>query len=274
MSYIASINQGATASALATKDKSTDSSKDIMGKQDFLTLLVAQLKNQDPLNPDDPTEFTAQLAQFSSLEQLFNLNESMDNMASSVTSSQQLDALNMIGKEVSYADSEFHFDGKPVQIGYSLDGEAKDVTLSITQNGATIATIQGTELSKGDHYVTWDGLSESGTPYPTGDYTIVVNASAASESIAAAPLVRSEVTGVDLTGDKGGLLITKSGEVNVLDIKGVYEKGTGLTTEDQSETTEEQSEESTVEEAIATTGETTPEEQSGSTEDPAVPTEG
>ncbi len=68
-SYIDSINQATTASlGISTAKNSNDA---VMGKEDFLTLLVAQLQNQDPLNPDDPTEFTAQLAQFSSLEQLF-----------------------------------------------------------------------------------------------------------------------------------------------------------------------------------------------------------
>ena len=111
MSYIDVINQATTAAAQA-KAKEADKGNDIMGKEDFLTLLVAQLQNQDPLNPDDPTEFTAQLAQFSSLEQLFNLNESMDKVATSVNDSQKLSALSMIGKEVAYADSEFTLKGE------------------------------------------------------------------------------------------------------------------------------------------------------------------
>lgn len=271
MNAIESLNQTTTGAAPASA-KSANSATDIMGKEDFLTLLVAQLKNQDPLNPDDPTEFTAQLAQFSSLEQLFNLNESMENMASSVRGSQQLNALNMIGKEVSYADSDFYFDGNPVQLGYTLDGEAKDVTLSITQNGATIATVQGTERNKGDHYVTWPGLSENGTPHSTGDYRIIVSAAAAAGSIAAAPLVRSEVTGIDLSADNGGLLITKSGQVSVLEIKGVYEKATGLAVDAQSKTTNEHFLESTAEDVITAPSETPAQEQSRSTKEVTGPT--
>ena len=59
----------------------SDQSGGDLGKEDFLTLLVAQLQNQDPMNPEDATEFTAQLAQFSSLEQLFNINENMEDLA-------------------------------------------------------------------------------------------------------------------------------------------------------------------------------------------------
>jgi len=76
------------------------SGADIMGKEDFLTLLVAQLQNQDPMNPDDPTEFTSQLAEFSSLEQLFNLNESIDGLADVQQKSDRLSSMELIGKEV------------------------------------------------------------------------------------------------------------------------------------------------------------------------------
>jgi flagellar basal-body rod modification protein FlgD len=236
MSYIETINQAATASA-QTQKSDTDKTKDIMGKEDFLTLLVTQLKNQDPLNPDEPTEFTAQLAQFSSLEQLFNLNDSMEQMATSVGDSQKLSALSMIGKEVTYADSSLNYAGEPVQLGYSIDGPAKEVMLHLQQNGATVATIQGTGLTQGNHFVTWDGTTLQGTPAPHGEYTVVVKPMAAEESIAAAPLIRSEVTGVDLEGDKGGLLFTKSGQVSVNDIKGVYDVSTALL-DDQTEQTE------------------------------------
>ena len=230
MSYIESINQAATASA-QTQKSDNDKTKDIMGKEDFLTLLVTQLQNQDPLNPAEPTEFTAQLAQFSSLEQLFNLNESMEQMATSVGDSQKLSALSMIGKEVTYADSDLNYEGEPVQLGYSIDGPAKEVTLHLQQNGATVATIQGTDLTQGDHFVTWDGTTLQGTPAPHGQYTVVVRPMAAEDSIAAAPLIRSEVTGVDLEGDKGGLLFTKAGQVSVNDIKGVYDAATALSDE-------------------------------------------
>lgn len=261
MSYIDSLNQAATASAQANTSKA-DKGNDIMGKEDFLTLLVAQLKNQDPLNPDDPTEFTAQLAQFSSLEQLFNLNESMDNVAASVSDSQKLSALSMIGKEVTYASGTFNFEGEPVQIGYSLDGDASDITLSIQQDGKTYATLKGVDLTEGNHFMTWDGTATDGTIAPTGEYTIVIEASAASGSIAAAPLIRSEVTGVDLDGDKGGLLYTRAGEVNLNEIKGVFDISTGSNQEEQAGQDEALPEEETVTEMITDIAEET------------VPTEG
>lgn len=228
-SYIESINQAATASAGKTTAKSKDDA--VMGKQDFLTLLVAQLQNQDPLNPDDPTEFTAQLAQFSSLEQLFTLNESMNNMVTSNANSDRLSTLSTIGKDVSYTASSFNFTGDPIELGYKLDGQASAVTLSLQLNGATVATLKGTELSAGNHYLTWDGLTKSGVKAPVGNYKIVLEAKAAADgSIEASPLIKSEVTGVDLSGESGGTLITKAGEVSFNGIIGVYDPSKTTTT--------------------------------------------
>jgi flagellar basal-body rod modification protein FlgD len=221
-SYIESINQAATASS----GKSTAKNKDdaVMGKQDFLTLLVAQLQNQDPLSPDDPTEFTAQLAQFSSLEQLFTLNESMNKFVTSNANSDRLSTLSTIGKDVAYTASSFKFTGDPIELGYKLDGQASAVTLALQLDGATIATLQGKELNTGNHYLTWDGLTKDGAKAPVGNYKIVLQAKAIDgESVAVSPLIKSEVTGVDLGGESGGTLITKAGETAFNSIIGVYD---------------------------------------------------
>ena len=226
-SYIEAIGQASTAAAAGVSNEAA--SKTSMGKEDFLTLLVTQLQNQDPLNPDDPTEFTAQLAQFSSLEQLFTLNEGMDNLVASNNASDKLSTLNTIGKEVAYHSGNFNFSGDPLEIGYQLDGQASEVTLSLQQNGATIATLHGTELTNGNHFLTWDGLTENGTPAPVGKYEVVISAKAIDgESVAAAPVIRSEVTGVDLEGESGGTLITKAGDINFNEILGIYNPGTRI----------------------------------------------
>ncbi|MGB3212385.1 MAG: flagellar hook assembly protein FlgD [Desulforhopalus sp.] len=228
-SYIDSINQATTASTgTGTVTSSNDA---VMGKQDFLMLLVAQLQNQDPLNPDEPTEFTAQLAQFSSLEQLFTLNESMENMVTSNANSDRFSTLNTIGRDVAYNGSSFNFTGDPVEIGYQLDGQASQVTLFLQQNGVTVATLNGEELQTGSHYFTWDGQLDNDQVAPSGNYTMILEAKAAADdSVGAAPLIKSEVTGVDLEGSYGGVLITKAGEVAFNSILGVYEPGNSSTT--------------------------------------------
>jgi flagellar basal-body rod modification protein FlgD len=241
MSYdINTLGQAITATAASsTSGVSATTKETSMGKEDFLTLLVAQLQNQDPLNPDDPTEFTAQLAQFSSLEQLFTLNESMENLVASNAASESLSALSTLGKEVTYLGDTFNYEGFPVEVGYQLDGIATEVTLSLQQNGATVASLNGTDLTEGNHFISWNGLTEEGKTAPSGEYKIVISAKAVDgESVAAAPLVKSEVTGIDMDVESGGILVTQSGSINFNKIFGVYEPEPTVSTTDENQTKE------------------------------------
>ena len=104
MSAISGINSGASDITATFGAKETS-----MGKEDFLQLLVAQLQNQDPLNPSDPTEFTAQLAQFSQLEQMTNMTESLEGLTLMSSEMQQMSALSLMGQEVTAQTEAFHF---------------------------------------------------------------------------------------------------------------------------------------------------------------------
>lgn len=206
----------------------SSSSSDMMGKEDFLTLLVAQLKNQDPMNPDDPSEFTSQLAEFSSLEQLQNLNDSMESLTGAQKLSDRFATMNLIGKDVTYTDGNFTFEGDPVSIGYQLDGQASSVTISIQdESGTTVSILHPKELGKGNHFLEWNGLDNEGNTLPAGKYKIVLQASAEGEdaTIAASPIVRSQVTGVDFSNETGeAVLYTYAGaEIGSSAIISIYE---------------------------------------------------
>jgi len=213
----------ASNSQSTSSSSSTSKSTDIMGKQDFLKLLITQLQNQDPLNPDNPTEFTAQLAQFSSLEQMYNLNDSMNSLVSSTNQSTNLSALNLIGKQVTYAGSSFDYSGDPVKLGYTLDGSAAQVQLLIKDStGNTVRVLDGTDLTSGNHFLTWDGLDDNGITVGSGSYTVAVQAVGQDGSTAAAsPIVTSEVTGVDLSNSDGVILNTQGGDIDYSKILGV-----------------------------------------------------
>jgi flagellar basal-body rod modification protein FlgD len=221
-----------------------DSSSKIMGKEDFLTLLVAQLKNQDPLNPDDPTAFTAQLAQFSTLEQLTNLNDSMTGLVTSTDNATKLSALGLIGKAVTFSGSSFTYNGDDsVKLGYSLDGPAAEVQLLIQDsNGKAIRTLSGTELTKGNHTLTWDGLDEDGNKMEAGTYKVAVTAKGVdSAGVAASPIITSEVTGVDMSTNVSAILNTKAGDVDFTKILGVFSLGGSSSTQSTPATTTDQS---------------------------------
>jgi len=216
-----------TAKSAATSTSTSSSSslsKNVMGKADFLKLLVTQLKNQDPLKPDDPTAFTAQLAQFSSLEQLTNLNSSMDNMVSATNNSTKISALDMIGKDVTFTGSNFSYNNAPVQLGYTLDGEASQVRLLIQDsNGQPVQNLDGKDLTKGNHTLTWDGKDLNGDKMQAGTYKIIIQAKGIdSAGVAASPFIRAQVTGVDLSGAGTALLNTKAGDIDFSKILGAF----------------------------------------------------
>ena len=186
----------------------------VLGKDDFLQLLVTQLKNQDPLNPSDPTEFTAQLAQFSSLEQLFNVNENLAQMNTGSAELERLSALSLIGREIVSESGSFRLsEGTPVILGCQLQDSADTVQVFVKdQANRTVATLTANRLEAGEHFFQWDGIDDNGQVAPPGEYRLVVSAlRGEDEAISVSPLVSGLVTGVDLD-EQGNMLNTSSGD--------------------------------------------------------------
>ena len=241
MTTVSALNGSSNIATAASASK-----KNALGQDQFLTLLVAQLQNQDPLNPTDPTEFTTQLAQYSQLEQLFNLNDAMNNLTDAQTSSQKIAALSLIGKEVVVEDSKFSYDGTTAKIGYMVDGTASDITLQIQNStGTTVATIKASDTSQGEHYLSWDGLDKNGLKVEAGTYALVISAKSGDDAstVSVSPLVRARVTGVDLSGSDP-MIVTATGEYRISGIHGAYDASqstaSGSTTTSAPETVSQQ----------------------------------
>jgi flagellar basal-body rod modification protein FlgD len=154
-------------SSNSTKTSATQS----MGKEDFLKMLVAQLKNQDPLKPMDGTDFATQLAQFSSLEQLTNLNTGITNLGLYQSSQANLQAVNLIGKEVTAGKGNgFVADGSPANLYYDLSADAKEVQINIyDETGALADTAYAYDQTAGVNNLTWDNGQER-----SGNFTFKV----------------------------------------------------------------------------------------------------
>lgn len=192
-----------------------------LGKDDFLTLLVAQLQNQDPLNPSDPTEFTAQLAQFSSLEQLFAVNESLAQLAQSSNDSQDLErlsAFSLIGRQVEMQGPAFGFSGSPVGFGYTLESAASEVTVKIADaNDQVVAVLPQASALAGSHDYTWDGTKLNGAKAVAGAYHLVIERSDNGVATKVDSRIFGVVDGVDL-GASGSVLTTNVGDFGLADI--------------------------------------------------------
>ena len=148
-----------------------------MGKYEFLQLLVTQLKNQDPLSPMQSQEFASQLAQFSSLERLMNIDDSLkDGVNTDMLLAQTIQntmATNFVGKEVlSYGDNIPLMTGdNKVPLSFELAGDAEKVSVEIyDENDNLVRTIKMSSLDKGRNSVDWDGKDDAGKELPGGNY--------------------------------------------------------------------------------------------------------
>jgi flagellar basal-body rod modification protein FlgD len=192
MSTVTAIESAAGAASAAKASQS-------LGKDAFLTLLITQLQNQDPLNPADSTEFTAQLAQFSSLEQLSQINSQLETLGLFQASINNAQAVSFIGKEVLARGNRLEVSaGKPAVCEFALDAAAKTVIVSIyDSNGRFVRELQGSALAAGRQSIAWDGNDLSGNPVASGGYTFEVQAESASgDKIGATTWLRGAVSGV------------------------------------------------------------------------------
>ncbi len=178
----------------ADQVSSTTSKTKSLGKDDFLKMLVAQLKNQDPLKPMDGTEFAAQLAQFSSLEQLTNMNTQLANLGLYQTTMNNTQAVNLLGKTVTVNQgNQFQAEGAAAGFSYSLPADAAQVSISILDaSGTEVDRIEAGKQTAGMQNVTWNrGGNINGT------YSYKVNAvDAQGKAINAASMMTGKVTAV------------------------------------------------------------------------------
>ena len=155
----------------------------VMGKEDFLHLLVTQLQNQDPLNPTDHTEFTAQLAQFSSLEQLSNVNDNLEELQKFQASANNSQAVSLLGKEItSHGNFLKLADSDSIGCDFSLDRDAAVVVVNIYDStGEFVKEFKGKNLSAGRHTLVWDGTDRDENPAKDGNYTFEIQAADAND---------------------------------------------------------------------------------------------
>lgn len=194
---LASAATGSTAAEAAMK-KSTG-----MNKDDFLKLFVTQLQNQDPLNPQDGTQFIAQLAQLTQVEQAYNMNTNLQNMLNQGSNNATLAAISLIGKQVEAPGSELHLQsGNPSSIYFTLDQPAEQVTVTVKDgNGAVVKTLAAGAWGAGAGSVAWDGTNDAGEQLASGAYSFSVSAtSAGGGSVASTSLIRGKVDGIDMSG--------------------------------------------------------------------------
>ena len=223
-----SIVTSSVSDLLAPKSE-TPKSRDIASREEFLHLLVIQLKHQDPLNPMEAQDFSAQLAQFSSLEQLLNINSTLTksqngNVLLVQAISNSLTA-NLIGKSIkTVGDTINHISGEGEKINFALENDAEDVIIEIRDiNGLVIEKIAKNKLKKGENWVEWDGKDLNGLPASSGYYTInIIAKDYLKNDVGVIKYITGKVDAVRFVDGKAYLLVNGS-EIDISNVSEVFE---------------------------------------------------
>ncbi|ACR68538.2 flagellar hook assembly protein FlgD [Edwardsiella ictaluri] len=202
-----------------------DNGKDLQNS--FLTLLVAQLRNQDPTNPLKNNELTTQLAQISTVSGIEKLNTTLGSISGQINSNQSIQATSLIGHGVMIPGKTIlvgkEKDGGPVSttpFGFELESGAQSVVVTISdRTGKVVKQIDTGGHRAGVYSYTWDGTGTDGLAVPDGAYTFSVNASNQGQQMVAQPLHFATVNGITKSGNGALLELGLSGTATLADVR-------------------------------------------------------
>ncbi|WP_144395152.1 flagellar hook assembly protein FlgD [Pleionea sediminis] len=196
--------------------------KETLDQSDFMALLSTQLANQDPFEPMDNKEFISQMAQFSSLSGMEELNQSFGTLASSLSSNQALQASSLVGRSVmvptsiGYLGQEGSVEGR-----VTLNQPTQNVWVEVKdQSGQVVRRFEMGSFGQGDLPVEWDGMSDTGERMPEGAYSINVYGQVGGTTEQLGTVMKAQVNSVNLGGGTGGVVLnlTGLGQVKLSDI--------------------------------------------------------
>ena len=203
-----------TDTSLAAASKAA-SGNTALGKDAFLQLLVTQLKNQNPLDPQDNTAFVAQLAQFSSLEGITTLNDTVTSLSGNFQSSQALQASSLVGRSVIVQTGEAYVDPaseKPFNGTVVVQDANSNPVISITNaDGEVVRTIDMGTQKAGNAGFTWDGKDDDGVLLDKGSYTFTASSKTDTGTTALTTYLPATVNSVTLSKTGGEIMLNLAG---------------------------------------------------------------
>lgn len=202
---------GSTGAAAAKATDSTSAS----GQQDrFLKLLVAQMKNQDPLNPQDNAQLTSQMAQISTVDGIEKLNRTVQQLTASNESSQAIQGAALVGRNVLADGNGLALAGGLAEGGFDLPQGADQVTITVAApSGQVVHRATLDNLAAGIHTFAWDGNTDAGSAAENGSYSFSIKAVLEGKNVTVNPLSVSRVDGVS-NGSSGMSVRTSSGTLD------------------------------------------------------------
>jgi flagellar basal-body rod modification protein FlgD len=205
--------------ATSTKSaSSSDATTDLQNR--FLTLLTAQLKNQDPLNPLDNSQMTSQLAQISTVDGISQLNTTLQALVSNSSDSQALQAAALVGKPVLVPGTGLSLANGQALGGVELASAADDVVATIRNaSGLTVRTLDLGAMNAGTNGFQWDGTTDDNVPAVDGSYTMSFAAKQAQNTVAATALQLGVVSSVSRSTQGVNINVGTLGMFNISDVK-------------------------------------------------------
>lgn len=205
-------NNGVGGATRTTSQSASDTASLANNFDTFLTLLTAQLQNQDPLAPMDSTQFTQQLVQFSQVEQQIRTNQQMESLVGQFQAASASAALSYLGKDAIVEADETYLAGGEANWAYVLpDGGADSVKITVRDSaGRAVYTTEDLPITEGEHLFTWNGVKTNGETAADGVYTLDIEARMDGEDVDTLVRVRETIMGVDFSGTSPSI-ITPSG---------------------------------------------------------------
>jgi len=203
-----------------------------LGQDDFLHLMITQLKNQDPFKPLESGEFLGQLAQFGTVNGLAGLQTSFDSLASSLVSSQALQASTLVGRSALAATATLaRTAGETVAGAVDLPATTSGVTVMVRDAaGQPVRTLSIGAQSAGLASFTWDGLDDAGDPAAAGRYTFTAAYRSGADSVAAETLLRAPIDSVLFGANGFNVELRGIGELPFTAIREIRNESAGGTT--------------------------------------------
>jgi flagellar hook assembly protein FlgD len=192
------------------KPKPTREIKKTLGKDDFLRIMLTQMKNQDPTNPFKAEQMATEIAQFTSVEQLQNVNQNLGKMATQNKPLEQMSMTHLIGRWVTIDRERFpHLEGQSDDLSFNLPRNAESVIVSVeSDTGEEVFRSDLRSQKAGSVSFTWDGIKTNTLPAKAGTYRVHVDAKdQAGKSIEINPQVQARVVGVSFEGNEPVFLV-------------------------------------------------------------------
>ncbi len=186
--------------AVNAQPKTESDVAEALGQEDFLELLVAQMNNQNPLEPQSNGEFLAQMAQFGTVDGIQGLQDSFDDFSKSMQSNDIMQASSLIGHKAYFPQSATSFSGQPIEGSVDINQYVTDLKVSYyNKSGEVVHQQDYGNHTPGQIDFSWDGVNASGNPVEHGNYTIKVEGSVAGNLQSFSPLIANQISSVQLS---------------------------------------------------------------------------